>query len=85
MSIDRSSLFINGGWVAPSTSSRVTVRNAATEDILGSAPLADVTDVDRAVAGARNGSATRSGQRHHRHDRAATSIGFRTNRKAYRE
>ena len=35
MSVDRSTLFIDGGWVAPSTSSRVTVLNAATEDVLG--------------------------------------------------
>ena len=35
MPVDRSTLFIDGGWVAPSTSSRVTVLNAATEDVLG--------------------------------------------------
>ncbi len=54
MTIDRDTLFIDGGWVAPSTSSRVTVLNAATEKVLGTAPLADVVDVDRAVAAARN-------------------------------
>ena len=52
MPVDRSTLFIDGGWVAPSTSSRVTVLNAATEDVLGTAPEADVADVDRAVAAA---------------------------------
>jgi aldehyde dehydrogenase (NAD+) len=53
MSVDRGSLFINGGWVAPSTSSRITVLNAATEEVLGTVPAADVADVDRAVAAAR--------------------------------
>ncbi|OBF95495.1 aldehyde dehydrogenase [Mycobacterium sp. 852002-51152_SCH6134967] len=54
MPIDRSTLFIGGGWVAPSSSSRVTALNAATEDILGTVPEADLADVDRAVAAARN-------------------------------
>jgi acyl-CoA reductase-like NAD-dependent aldehyde dehydrogenase len=54
MSVDRDALFINGGWVAPSTSSRITVLNAATEEVLATVPLADVADVDRAVAAARN-------------------------------
>ena len=54
MTVDRGSLFIDGGWVAPSTSSRITVLNAATEEVLGTVPAADVADVDRAVAAARN-------------------------------
>jgi acyl-CoA reductase-like NAD-dependent aldehyde dehydrogenase len=54
MTVDRGSLFIDGGWVAPSTSSRTTVLNAATEEVLGTVRLADVADVDRAVAAARN-------------------------------
>ncbi|MCB0950521.1 MAG: aldehyde dehydrogenase family protein, partial [Mycobacterium sp.] len=53
MTVEHDSLFIGGGWVAPSTSSRITVRNAATEEVLGSVPAADVADVDRAVAAAR--------------------------------
>ncbi|MBY0289254.1 MAG: aldehyde dehydrogenase [Mycobacteriaceae bacterium] len=53
MTVDREALFIDGGWVTPSTSSRITVLNAATEDVLGTAPQADVADVDRAVAAAR--------------------------------
>ena len=62
MPVDRGTLFIDGGWVAPSTSSRVTVLNAATEDVLGTAPEADVADVDRAVAAARTLSTTPSGR-----------------------
>jgi len=54
MTVDHGSLFIDGGWVAPSTSSRITVLNAATEEVLGTAPQAGVADVDRAVAAARN-------------------------------
>lgn len=53
MPVDRSTLFINGSWVAPSTSSRITVLNAATEDVLGTVPQADLADVDLAVAAAR--------------------------------
>ncbi len=53
MSVDRSAFFINGDWVAPSTSSRITALNAATEDVLGTAPEAGPADVDRAVAAAR--------------------------------
>ena len=53
MTVDRGSLFIDGGWVAPSTSSRITVLNAATEEVLGTVPEADVAVVDRAVAAAR--------------------------------
>jgi aldehyde dehydrogenase (NAD+) len=54
MTVDRDALFINGGWVTPSTSSHITALNAATEEVLGTVPLADVADVDRAVAAARN-------------------------------
>jgi aldehyde dehydrogenase (NAD+) len=54
MTVDRGCLFIDGGWVAPSTSLRITVLNAATEEVLGTVPEADVADVDRAVAAARN-------------------------------
>jgi acyl-CoA reductase-like NAD-dependent aldehyde dehydrogenase len=54
MTVDRGSLFIDGGWVMPSTSSRITVLNAATEEVLGTVPEADVADVDRAVAAARD-------------------------------
>ena len=38
MTVNRGTLFIDGGWVAPSTSSRITVLNAATEDVLGTTP-----------------------------------------------
>jgi hypothetical protein len=37
MTVDRDALFIGGGWVAPSTSSRITVLNAATR--MSSAPF----------------------------------------------
>jgi len=54
MTVERDTLFIDGDWVLPSTSSRITVLNAATEEILGTVAQADMTDVDRAVAAARN-------------------------------
>jgi geranial dehydrogenase len=53
MTVDRDYLFIDGEWVTPSTSSRITVLNAATEAVLGTSPEADTADVDRAVAAAR--------------------------------
>jgi len=54
MAVDRATLFIGGDWVLPSTSSRITVLNATTEETLGTVPQADVADVDRAVAAARH-------------------------------
>jgi acyl-CoA reductase-like NAD-dependent aldehyde dehydrogenase len=53
MSVDRDALFIGGEWVKPSTSNQFTVMDAATEEVLGSVPEAAETDVDRAVAAAR--------------------------------
>jgi geranial dehydrogenase len=53
MTVDYSTFFIGGRWVAPSTSTRITGLNATTEDILGTAPEAGPPDVDRAVAAAR--------------------------------
>lgn len=54
MALDRDTLFIDGRWVAPSTAARITALNAATEEVLGTVAQADVADVDRAVAAARN-------------------------------
>jgi aldehyde dehydrogenase (NAD+) len=54
LGVDRDDLFIGGGWVKPSTSNRFTVRNAATEEVLGSVPEATGADVDWAVAAARD-------------------------------
>lgn len=54
MTIDHSSLFIGGRWVAPAGSSRIDVRSASTEEVIGSVPEAEAVDVDRAVVLARN-------------------------------
>jgi len=54
MSVDRGSFFIGGGWVEPSSSSRITVLNAATEEVLGTVPEAMQADADSAVAAARD-------------------------------
>jgi acyl-CoA reductase-like NAD-dependent aldehyde dehydrogenase len=45
--------FIAGGWVEPSSSSRIDVRDSATEEVFLSVAEAQVEDVDRAVAAAR--------------------------------
>jgi acyl-CoA reductase-like NAD-dependent aldehyde dehydrogenase len=76
MTVDRGSLFIDGGWVAPSTSSRITVLNAATEEVLGTVPLADVADVDRAVAAARNAVQNSAWSQASPADRAAAMTRF---------
>ena len=46
-------LFVGGQWVAPSTSRRIEVYSASTEESLGEVAAAEATDVDWAVAAAR--------------------------------
>ena len=46
-------LFIGGDWVEPSSSSIFEVISPTTEELVGSTPEAQVADVDRAVAAAR--------------------------------
>ncbi len=76
MTVDRGSPFINGGWVAPSTSSRMTVLNAATEEVLGTVPPADMADVDRAVAAARTAVRNSEWSQASPADRGAAMIRF---------
>jgi acyl-CoA reductase-like NAD-dependent aldehyde dehydrogenase len=47
------SLFIGGEWVRPSSSARIEVTSASTEENIGSVPEAAEADVDVAVAAAR--------------------------------
>lgn len=49
----RDSLYINGAWVAPSTSKTIEVENPATEQLIGTIPAGGAADVDAAVAAAR--------------------------------
>jgi aldehyde dehydrogenase (NAD+) len=51
--IDYDSLYIGGGWQAPTSGGRIEVRAAATEELIGSVPEAADRDVDDAVAAAR--------------------------------
>ncbi|MET0199746.1 aldehyde dehydrogenase [Rhodococcus sp. RS1C4] len=51
--IHAASLFIGGEWAPPSSSARIDVRSASTEQIIGSVPEAQEADVDAAVAAAR--------------------------------
>jgi acyl-CoA reductase-like NAD-dependent aldehyde dehydrogenase len=53
MSVKRRSFFIDGGWMAPSTSKRFTIINATSEEPIGTVPEAAEADVDRAVAATR--------------------------------
>ena len=54
MSMDKQAFFIGGEWVAPSTSKRITVVNASSEEPIGSVPEAAEADIDRAVEAARH-------------------------------
>ncbi|MFN8131532.1 MAG: aldehyde dehydrogenase family protein [Solirubrobacteraceae bacterium] len=49
----RDTLYIGGGWVAPSGAETIEVLNPATEGVIGSIPAGTPEDVDRAVAAAR--------------------------------
>ncbi|MBF6277498.1 MULTISPECIES: aldehyde dehydrogenase [Nocardia] len=50
---DRTTLFIDGQWTAPSSGAAVDVVEAATEKVIGTAALAERSDIDAAVAAAR--------------------------------
>src|SRR5215472_7939115 len=53
MSVSHDKLFIGGEWVSPSSTARITVRSASTEEPIGEAPEAAEADVDAAVTAAR--------------------------------
>jgi aldehyde dehydrogenase (NAD+) len=46
-------LFIGGAWIEPASTATVDIRNAATEEVVGTVPMANQEDVRRAVAAAR--------------------------------
>jgi acyl-CoA reductase-like NAD-dependent aldehyde dehydrogenase len=50
---DRTQLYIDGAWVAPSGTATIDVVNPATEQVVGRIPEGTSDDVDRAVAAAR--------------------------------
>ena len=52
--IDRDRLYIGGEWVEPSGQGRFEVIDATTEQVMGSVPAGDASDLDRAVAAARS-------------------------------
>ncbi|MGO8875422.1 MAG: aldehyde dehydrogenase family protein [Acidimicrobiales bacterium] len=49
----RDKLYIDGAWVAPHSTETVEVIDSATEEVIGTVPLATAADVDAAVAAAR--------------------------------
>lgn len=49
----RTELFVDGEWTAPSTGAVIEIVSPATEQVIGAAPSAAPADVDRAVAAAR--------------------------------
>src|ERR1700728_1064098 len=51
--LDRKTLYIDGAWVPPAKGRSYPVINPATEQIIGSAPEAEVQDAERAIAAAR--------------------------------
>ncbi len=50
--ITRDKLYIGGAWVNPSDSSTMDVINSTTEEVMGSIPMGNAADVDRAVSAA---------------------------------
>jgi betaine-aldehyde dehydrogenase len=54
----RNQLFIGGAWVAPSGKQSIEVHNAGNGAVMGSVPLGDEKDVERAVAAARGAFAS---------------------------
>ncbi|GAA1460986.1 aldehyde dehydrogenase [Williamsia maris] len=67
-------LFIDGGWATPHSSSRIEVRSASTEEIIGSVPEADEADVDDAVAAANRAFADTDGWSHWDPSRRADAL-----------
>jgi aldehyde dehydrogenase (NAD+) len=53
MTLSRHQIYLDGGWVTPSSAETIAVENPATEEILGHVPAGSAEDVDRAVAAAR--------------------------------
>ena len=53
MSLDQSTFFIGGEWVAPATGDTIEVISPHTEEVVASVPEGSVADVDGAVAAAR--------------------------------
>jgi len=47
-------LFIGGSWIEPSTTATIAVKNSATEEVFLTVAEARETDIERAVAAARN-------------------------------
>lgn len=74
MTIDHSSLFLGGRWVKPLGSSRIDVRSASTEEVIGSVPDATDADVDAAVAVARRAFDDPSGWSHWEPARRAEAL-----------
>lgn len=54
MTIDYDRIYVGGEWTLPTSSDKITVSSASTEDILGSVPAATRADVDAAVGAARH-------------------------------
>ena len=50
---NRTNFYINGEWVAPSTSDTIDVINPATEQSIGQVAMGGAADVDKAVAAAK--------------------------------
>jgi len=53
MKTDYEQFFIGGSWVPPSSSERITIRGASTEEVVGGVPEGKPADMDAAVGAAR--------------------------------
>ncbi|MEV6629535.1 aldehyde dehydrogenase family protein [Actinoplanes sp. NPDC051470] len=77
----RDKLLVNGAWVTPASTGVIEVINPATEEVLGTVPAGTQSDVDDAVAAARNAfdgwAATPMAERGAVLDRLHTSLSAR--------
>ncbi len=53
MSLDRSTFYIDGGWMPPATSDTIQVVSPHTEQVVATVPEGSAADIDAAVAAAR--------------------------------
>jgi len=74
MSVSHDKLFIGGEWVSPSSTARITVRSASTEEPIGEAPEAAEADVDAAVTAARRAFDDPAGWSHWEPAQRATAL-----------
>jgi acyl-CoA reductase-like NAD-dependent aldehyde dehydrogenase len=73
--MEQQEFLIGGRWAAPATTGTITVRSAATWEIIGSAPEGSEADIDAAVSAARDAFDDPHGWSHWSHSARADALG----------